>query len=238
VDNTGGLTIEYDGFTTVLTARLKIVPYEDYHIKLAIADAGDEIRDSGVCIEENSLFTNFSAECYSFGFDTTYNSNLIYSVTGEINNDTVFVEVPYSTNLTNLIADFILSPGAIAYVDNVTQQSGITSNDFTSPVLYNVVSQNGDEKDWLVIVDFETGEKENNVRDISIYPNPAKETLFIDQAKGFELRLYNTQGLTLFKRHINETKYSIDVSRFEAGVYYLKFENEEIEFVRKVVVEK
>ncbi|GAB4324706.1 MAG: hypothetical protein Kow00127_17400 [Bacteroidales bacterium] len=54
-DNTGGLTLEYDGFTTVLVAWLLVVPCETYHIKLGVADAGDGIYDSGVFIEENSF---------------------------------------------------------------------------------------------------------------------------------------------------------------------------------------
>lgn len=57
VDNPqgGGTTIEYDGFTVVLTATLEIVPCETYHFKLAIADAGDFILDSGVFLEEASF---------------------------------------------------------------------------------------------------------------------------------------------------------------------------------------
>lgn len=55
VDNTGGLTIEYDGFTVVMTAWVLVVPCEEYHIKMAVADAGDGIYDTGVFIEENSF---------------------------------------------------------------------------------------------------------------------------------------------------------------------------------------
>ena len=63
VDNPegGGTTIEYDGFTVVLTATLEIVPCETYHFKLAIADAGDGILDSGVFLEEASF--EASLEC-------------------------------------------------------------------------------------------------------------------------------------------------------------------------------
>ncbi|MBN2173375.1 MAG: gliding motility-associated C-terminal domain-containing protein [Bacteroidales bacterium] len=55
VDNNNGLTIEYDGFTVVLTAFIKVVPCEEYHIKMAVADTGDGIYDTGVFIEENSF---------------------------------------------------------------------------------------------------------------------------------------------------------------------------------------
>ncbi len=56
VDNAGGQTVEYDAFTTVLTAkRTNLIPCNTYHLKLVIADAGDHIYDSGVFLEENSL---------------------------------------------------------------------------------------------------------------------------------------------------------------------------------------
>lgn len=47
--------IGYDGFTTVLTAKSAVIPCETYHLKLAIADAGDGALDSGVFIEAGSL---------------------------------------------------------------------------------------------------------------------------------------------------------------------------------------
>ena len=47
--------IEWDGFTTVLTARKEVIPCETYHLKLGVADAGDGILDSGVFIKAGSL---------------------------------------------------------------------------------------------------------------------------------------------------------------------------------------
>lgn len=61
VDNMVGFdaTIEYDGFTTLLTALANVIPCETYHLKIAIADAGDSAFDSGVFLQSNSLSTNF-----------------------------------------------------------------------------------------------------------------------------------------------------------------------------------
>ena len=64
VDNAGGATIQYDGFTTVLTASLNIVPCATYHFKLAISDAGDGIYDSGVFLQEASFES--SLDCNDF----------------------------------------------------------------------------------------------------------------------------------------------------------------------------
>ena len=51
--------IQYDGFTTVLTAKKKgLQPCQTYHLKLVIADGGDGVYDSGVFLQANSLVSN------------------------------------------------------------------------------------------------------------------------------------------------------------------------------------
>jgi gliding motility-associated-like protein len=45
----------YDGYTTVLTAKLNVECGKTYHIKIAIADVSDHVFDSGVFLEANSF---------------------------------------------------------------------------------------------------------------------------------------------------------------------------------------
>ncbi|MDG2152522.1 MAG: choice-of-anchor L domain-containing protein [Crocinitomicaceae bacterium] len=51
INNAGCTNIALDGLTTVLTREIDVIPCESYHFKLAIADAGDPIYDSGVFID-------------------------------------------------------------------------------------------------------------------------------------------------------------------------------------------
>ncbi|MFT4062361.1 MAG: choice-of-anchor L domain-containing protein [Edaphocola sp.] len=53
--NNNGQVIVYDGFTTVLTAAAQVSPCDTYHLKIAIADAGDAGFDSGVMLKAGSL---------------------------------------------------------------------------------------------------------------------------------------------------------------------------------------
>ncbi|MCI5057230.1 MAG: choice-of-anchor L domain-containing protein [Flavobacteriales bacterium] len=55
VSNAGGTTTQLDGFTVVLEARSPVQCGQTYHIKMAIADAGDPNWDSGVFLEAQSL---------------------------------------------------------------------------------------------------------------------------------------------------------------------------------------
>ncbi len=54
VNNIGGLSLPFGGYTSVLTARADVIPCNYYHLKLAIADRSDNAYDSGVFIGDLS----------------------------------------------------------------------------------------------------------------------------------------------------------------------------------------
>ncbi|MEK8130304.1 GLUG motif-containing protein [Paenibacillus filicis] len=65
---------------------------------------------------------------------------------------TVAVEVAYGTSLNGLVAAFSVSAGALAKVGGVDQVSGVTANDFTTPVVYVVKAADGSTQSWTVTV--------------------------------------------------------------------------------------
>lgn len=70
-ENPPGTCVQYDGFTTVLTAQYPVQCGETYHIKLAIADALDGIVDAGVFLEAGS----FTVGSVNLSTDISYGSN-------------------------------------------------------------------------------------------------------------------------------------------------------------------
>lgn len=56
-DNSSSLNFVYDGYTDVFTAQAIVQPCQVYTIKLAIADLGDNIYDTGVFLEAKSFGT-------------------------------------------------------------------------------------------------------------------------------------------------------------------------------------
>ncbi len=55
VDNKNGNTIEYDGFTIPMIAKSPVQSCQTYHMKIAIADGGDGVYDSGVFLDKAGL---------------------------------------------------------------------------------------------------------------------------------------------------------------------------------------
>lgn len=60
VDNCNGQTIQYDGFTTVLTATATVTPLSTYRCYIVITDVGDGEYDSGLFIESYSLVSSIN----------------------------------------------------------------------------------------------------------------------------------------------------------------------------------
>lgn len=71
VDNANGTTIQYDAFTTVLTAIAPVIPCTPYHVKMCIGDVTDGAFDSGVFLQANS----FSANAIVTDFSNPTNRN-------------------------------------------------------------------------------------------------------------------------------------------------------------------
>ena len=50
MDNSDGLYLEADGLTIVMQAFLPVVPFEEYKIKIAVADGYDALHDAWMFI--------------------------------------------------------------------------------------------------------------------------------------------------------------------------------------------
>ncbi|MEY4876750.1 MAG: hypothetical protein RL708_1899 [Bacteroidota bacterium] len=78
--------IEYDGITRGLVAWCYVTPYQKYHIKIAIADVGDNSYDSGVFLEEGSFGSQKDTKMEHFKDYT--------DVSSKINFDSILYGVP------------------------------------------------------------------------------------------------------------------------------------------------
>jgi|GEM_PF-546981 len=90
--------------------------------------------------------TSSSKEILAFSF-----KDLSPAVIGTINEENIDLIVPYGTDVSALIATFT-STGTLVEVDGTEQVSGITANDFTTPVTYTVTAQDGTKQTYTVTV--------------------------------------------------------------------------------------
>lgn len=104
-------SIQYDGLTSdslgikkSLTARVPVIPCNTYHLKLAIADRGDESFDSGVFVSEIKAGSPNVEIQFASGIDY-----FIESCTGD--DDTLFISL---SNTPQVAASFNISLGGTA----------------------------------------------------------------------------------------------------------------------------
>ncbi|MBI1289172.1 MAG: HYR domain-containing protein [Flavobacteriales bacterium] len=133
VDNSSGPAVQYDGYTTVLTAQVVVTPCQTYHIKIAVADAGDGALDSGVFLEEGS-FSSSGEDAVELaavsGVSGIYEGCDIGTF--------VFRRLPGSSNAAPLTVGYNVSGTATPGVDYNTLPGSITIPAGEDSVILNV----------------------------------------------------------------------------------------------------
>lgn len=76
-NNSNTIDVEFDGFTKTLYALEKVVCGQSYHIKIAIADGGDEVWDSGVFLEGGSFTSAAPISVSSSNTNLNFNDSLL-----------------------------------------------------------------------------------------------------------------------------------------------------------------
>lgn len=113
--NTNPNAVQYDGFTTVLTAISPVQCGQQYHIKIAISDVGDGIFDSGVFLEAGSLTSSGGIQVSSQISYGNLNDSTLYEGCGQA---CIIVTRDNTTNQDTVVLSF--SGTAINGVD-ITQ---------------------------------------------------------------------------------------------------------------------
>ncbi len=87
-----------------------------------------------------------------------------------------------------------------------------------------------------------SGIEENNLKNISVYPNPANKYIYINSTNHLtnQITLTNISGKEVFSDFSNKNKaeYSIDISSFNSGIYFVNIYTEEEIITKKISIIK
>ncbi|MBC7452039.1 MAG: T9SS type A sorting domain-containing protein, partial [Cytophagales bacterium] len=162
------------------------------------------------------------------------------ATTGTVSGNNISVIVPKGTSLTNLVATFTNSPSSTVKVGSVVQTSGVTANNFTTPVTYTITAQDGTTTTYTVTVvpSGTTGISAADERSLKVYPNPTSGTLTIETETNFDyISLNNIIGQEVLSYKSNAASVSLDVSSLPKGVYLMKVTCGDRILDKKVIVE-
>ncbi len=175
---------------------------------------------------------------YGFGMPPQSGETLINHKTHNID-----IKVIQGTDISNLVGSFTLSEGAHAKVNGTLPQSGITSNDFTNPVRYTVIAEDGTAtQDWMVTVNFGSIVGINTYFDqdhIRIYPNPFTDFTTIEFMNPgnveCRLTLYDISGAVLLEKgNITVEKIELKRGNLIPGVHILELRGKDI--IRSIII--
>lgn len=148
---------------------------------------------------------------------------------GVINGTNIAIKVPFGTDVKSLTAFFTLSPSAIAYIGNVGQITGVSINNFTTPVSYIVTAEDGTTKTYIVTVTIDKnplGIENVSSSLVSVYPNPSSGAFFVEVASGeLEVTILDLHGREVY-RYANNAfsgdKMVIDLHELPASSYVIR----------------
>lgn len=131
---------------------------------------------------------------------------------------TISLTLPAGSSLTALKADFTTSANIQSIkVGGVSQISGTTVNDFSSPVTYRITAEDGTVKDWVVSVELEQLELKTDIaegyyRMTNVYSGKALGIYSISYADGASVTQYAAEtasNQTLYFKKNSDGSYMI-----------------------------
>jgi uncharacterized protein (TIGR02145 family) len=215
---------------------------QDSEISLSVGDIiVDEGEEAELPISVSSLVTEDSIISYQFdiAFDNTTLSYTGYDLAGTIaEGGTVEVNNYVAGELS---ISFTYSTALIGAGELINLQFNTLKADTTEVLISNAYLNTTfitDLTNGTVIVRDATGITDFGLNNFDIYPNPAKDILFVDGLMEESIaRIYNSIGQLLLIENVNSQVNQINISQLPSGIFILKLEVDEEMFVTRFLKE-
>jgi hypothetical protein len=126
--------------------------------------------------------------------------------------------------------DFYMQPGLATYYVEVVRMEPCTP-DKKDQIFNSVVSNTATAAPL--------GIEDNQKSGVIVYPNPAKDKVFIVTGAGHgnssRIELFQPNGQLLFIRDITEIRSEVDLTNLDSGVYFLRISTEDSTVVKKII---
>jgi PKD repeat protein len=202
----------YDGYTIPFTITCNVIPNEMYHFKIAIADAGDGIYDSGVFLKGGSFLGNTPLPIAKF---TT--SVALHNKTVTFINTSQFAD-RFEWDLGDGTISYELNPVHQyledgSYIAKLYATNVCTSDTFAQLIGINAagISENSDASDFVTAYPIDDG-----LFELSFSNTNSNENISV--------LVIDANGKQLLSRDIklDSPTYTLDLRDFANGIYFLK----------------
>ncbi len=171
IDNDNGATVQYDGFTIPMVAKKEnLIPCQTYTLKLMIADAQDDMFDSAVMLEENSLI---QAPITAFSNTVSTNNTASEGCTDASFTFELEEARPFNTDVYISVGGSAINGVDYEYIDSVFT---IPSGQKKASIIIKAIADGLDEGQETVEISYRT----------LPCSDPQTVMLFIDDTKSIE----------------------------------------------------
>ena len=218
------------GCDSLVTMTLTVHPSYEQEITAEICE-GEDYKENGFNL------TNLSAGTYNetLEFETDHDCDSIVNLTLTVH-EAPIVAIEGNTTITQGESTTLTASGADSYVWSTgeTTASIIVSPEETTK--YSVVgTTNGCEAESEITVNVTVGVSENDALNAKIYPNPTQGELNVRCAGMREITVFMPNGQTIEKINVNDDNYTLNMSNYKSGVYYLRITTENGTSIQKVL---
>lgn len=227
----GSLGTQFDGYTVVLTARYtNLQPCQTYHLKLGVANVGDQSYGSGVFLQAQSFDAGGNFEQYGNGiagfskvFEGCTNNKLVFTRSSTATQQTMQYSI--TGTATNGV-DFI-KPGGGALPTSVVFPVGVSTIEVPYQVVNDGIADNGE---WFKVTLFCpcAGMEVSAEKTIYIYEFAAIQSVSTTPAcfgsNNGSIIIYGSGGSGAYEYALNSGPWTTNkvFSNLSAGTYTVK----------------
>lgn len=218
------------GCDSLVIMTLTVHPSYEQEITAEICE-GEDYKENGFNL------TNLSAGTYNetLEFETDYDCDSIVNLTLTVQ-EAPIVDIEGNTTITQGESTTLTASGADSYVWSTGETTATITVSPEETTKYSVVgTTNGCEAESEITVNVTVGVSENDALNAKIYPNPTQGELNVRCAGMREITVFMPNGQTIEKINVNDDNYTLNMSNYKSGVYYLRITTENGTSIQKVL---
>ena len=129
---------------------------------------------------EDEIEISSEKDLLTFTFLKQDNLDLGIDCIGDISNTDVYIDIPIDVNTDKLVASFSLSAGAELTVGNTLQISGVTSNNFSAPLVYTITARDKSTDTYTVQINLIGTPPNLSINETTSYYQYQLNNLYVD----------------------------------------------------------
>ena len=218
------------GCDSLVIMTLTVHPSYEQEITAEICE-GEDYKENGFNL------TNLSAGTYNetLEFETDHDCDSIVNLTLTVH-EAPIVDIEGNTTITQGESTTLTANGADSYVWSTGETTSSITVSPEETTKYSVVgTTNGCEAESEITVNVTVGVSENDALNAKIYPNPTQGELNVRCAGMREITVFMPNGQTIEKINVNDDNYTLNMSNYKSGVYYLRITTENGTSIQKVL---